>query len=86
VAVAKLLGATVPWGQGISTSPKMGLLDMFWLGLFDKWVVRGLLWLGVAGPASTGKHAHVQKGEGRLGHALWQCVACVGNHGVRCQV
>eukprot|EP00775_Hariotina_reticulata_P004736 gene4736-4986_t len=36
VAVARLLGAAVPWGQGISTSPKMGLMDLFWLGLFDK--------------------------------------------------
>jgi hypothetical protein len=39
VAVARLLGADVPWGAGISTSPKMGLTDMLWLGLFDRWVV-----------------------------------------------
>eukprot|EP00879_Flechtneria_rotunda_P028753 GHRR01030971.1.p1 GENE.GHRR01030971.1~~GHRR01030971.1.p1 ORF type:complete len:508 (+),score=175.15 GHRR01030971.1:123-1646(+) len=36
VAVAKLLGAGVPWGNGISSSPKMGLGDMFWLALFDR--------------------------------------------------
>lgn len=36
VAVAKLLGAAIPWGAGISTSPKMGLGDMFWLAVFDK--------------------------------------------------
>jgi predicted NAD/FAD-binding protein len=38
VAVARLLGAEVPWGAGISTSPKMGLTDMLWLALFDRWV------------------------------------------------
>lgn len=36
VAVAKLLGAAIPWGAGISTSPKMGLGDMLWLTLFDR--------------------------------------------------
>jgi hypothetical protein len=36
VAVARLLGAEVPWGAGIATSPKMGLTDMLWLGLFDR--------------------------------------------------
>lgn len=36
VAVAKLLGARIPWGAGISTSPKMGVGDMLWLAVFDK--------------------------------------------------
>lgn len=36
VAVAKLLGAHIPWGAGISTSPKMGISDMLWLAVFDK--------------------------------------------------
>jgi uncharacterized membrane protein YccF (DUF307 family) len=39
VAVARLLGADVLWGAGICTSPKMGLTDMLWLALFDRWVV-----------------------------------------------
>jgi hypothetical protein len=29
----------VPWGAGICTSPEMGLTDMLWLGLFDRWMV-----------------------------------------------
>lgn len=36
VAVAKLMGAGIPWGSGISTSPKMGITDMMWLAVFDK--------------------------------------------------
>lgn len=36
VAAARLLGAEVPWGSGIATSPKMGLTDMLWLALFDR--------------------------------------------------
>lgn len=36
VAVAKLMGADIPWGSGISTSPKMGITDMMWLAVFDK--------------------------------------------------
>lgn len=40
VAVAKLLGASIPWGNGIATSPKMGAGDLLWLSLFDRWVER----------------------------------------------
>lgn len=42
VAAARLLGAEVPWGSGIATSPKMGLTDMLWLALFDRSVDSGL--------------------------------------------
>lgn len=37
VAVAKLLGADIPWGAGIATSPKMGVSDIMWLALFDRY-------------------------------------------------
>lgn len=36
MSVAKLLGAEIPWGAGIATSPKMGVSDMMWLALFDR--------------------------------------------------
>jgi hypothetical protein len=34
--VARLLGAAIPWGAGIATSPKIGLTDSLWLAVFDK--------------------------------------------------
>lgn len=45
VDVARRLGAVIPWGAGISTSPKMGPLAMLWLAVFDRC---GVAWCGVA--------------------------------------